>query len=319
MSDRELHVVFGAGQIGSLVARQLASRGHEVRIVRRSAAPPIDGITMTNGDAGDAAFATEVTRGAAAIYHCVNPAYSAKVWAIELPRVMESLSAAGARNGSKLVVLDNLYALGRPQGAMNEDAPMSPASRKGEVRARVAAQLFEAHAGGKVRAVMGRASDFYGPGGTQSYYGDYFWPRVLAGRSAQFLANPDTPHTWHFTRDVAAALVTLGEAPDDAYGRWWMLPCAPPRSSREMVRGLATALGREIRTERVPALVIRTMGVFMPLMRELAEMTYQWETPFVCDDARFRTRFGSAPTAIDEGTRETVTWATEHYAAKSTA
>src|SRR5204863_3012418 len=108
---------------------------------------------------------------------------------------------------------------GRP---MNEDTPVNPASRKGEIRARVAAMLFDAHRRGDVRAVSGRAADFYGPRGRQGYFGDVFWPRVLAGKSAQILMNPDVPHTWHFTGDVAAGLAALGEAGDDAYGGWWM-------------------------------------------------------------------------------------------------
>ena len=103
-----LHVVFGAGQIGPPLARRLREHGHPVRLVRRSRTAASEGIEGVAGDAGDAAFATEVTRGAAAIYHCMNPEYSAAVWARELPRLMTSLIEAASRNGARLVVLDNL-------------------------------------------------------------------------------------------------------------------------------------------------------------------------------------------------------------------
>ncbi len=313
MGPRSLHVIFGAGQIGPHLARSLAARGHDVRIVRRTAGRPVDGIEVVAGDAGDMAFAAGVSRGAAAVYHCMNPAYSLPVWAVELPRIMTSLIAAAGGTGARLVVLDNLYMLGRPAGPMNEATPPQPASRKGEVRARVADLLFDAHRRGAVRAVAGRAADFYGPGGTQSYFGDFFWPRVLEGKPAQLVVNPDVPHTYHFTRDVADGLATLGEAPDDACGGWWMLPCAPADTTNGMVRRLGTALGRDIRTQRVPRIVLQAMSLFAPMMRELSEMAYQWEVPFICDDRRFRERFGASATPLDAGARETVAWAREHY------
>src|SRR5207253_2590069 len=96
---------------------------------------------------------------------------------------MENLIAAAGGAAARLVVLDNLYMLGHPRGrALNEDTPMDPCSRKGEIRARAAARLFEAHRRGDVIATSGRASDFYGPGGTLTGLGDFFWPRVLAGK-----------------------------------------------------------------------------------------------------------------------------------------
>jgi nucleoside-diphosphate-sugar epimerase len=319
MPERERHVVFGAGQIGPLVAQLLVARGHDVRLVRRSAVPAAGGVAVLSGDAGDPTFATEAARGATIVYHCMNPAYSAAVWERELPRIMTSLVAAAGRAGARLVVLDNLYMLGRPTGPMNEDTPVAPASRKGLIRARVAEMMFAAHRRGDVHAVSGRASDFYGPVATNSYFGDRFWPRVLAGKSAQLLMDPDVPHTWHYTRDVAAGLVALGEADDTACGRWWMLPCAPPVTPRDMVRLLGIALGREIPVTRMPPALLGILGWFVPILREVGEMQHQWNVPFVCDDRRFRARFEVLPTALDTGAAEAVAWARSHYKAARTA
>ena len=316
MTERALHVVFGAGQIGTPLARLLQSRGHEVRLVRRSGGGP-EGVPVLHGDAGDPAFAAEAARGASVIYHCMNPAYDAKVWARELPRILQSLVAAAGRAGARLVVLDNLYALGRPGGKpLSEDSPVAPASRKGEIRARVSEQLFEAHRSGRVHAVSGRASDFYGPGGTATYFGDTFWPKALKDGVAQVFANPDTPHTYHYTLDVAAGLATLAEAPDDLTGRWWMLPAAPAESTRALIARLGGALGRELRVQRMPKAMLALAGLFVPLVREVLEMTYQWDKSFVTDDRQFRERFGATPTSLEAGARATVAWALERYRAK---
>src|SRR5690349_988535 len=143
----------------------------------------------------------------------MNPPYSAKVWAEVLPRFASNLVEAAGRAGARLVVLDNVYALGNTGGQpMNEDSPAAPCSRKGEVRARVAAALADAHRRGAARVVVGRASDFYGPGGEGTYFGPQLWPAALRGRTAPWFANPDTPHTYHFIPDVAAGLAALGLA-----------------------------------------------------------------------------------------------------------
>jgi nucleoside-diphosphate-sugar epimerase len=226
---------------------------------------------------------------------------------------MDNLIAASARAGARLVVLDNVYMLGRPHGrALNEDTPMDPCSRKGEIRARAAERLFEAHRRGDVVATSGRASDFYGPGGTLTALGDFFWPRVLSGRTAYSPFPLDAIHTYHYIPDVAAGLATLGCAEPDVYGRPWM-PCPPAGTLRELVVRLATKLDREIHVGQLPRAIVKTIAVFVPLFRELAEMLYQWDEPFVIDDRRFRERFRLAPTDPDRAAADTVAWAKQHY------
>jgi len=190
---------------------------------------------------------------------------------------------------------------------------MSPCSRKGEVRARVAERLFDAHRRGEVRAVSGRASDYYGPGGTLTYLGDPFWKPALAGRKVWAPANPDAVHTYHYIPDVAAGLMALGTAGGDVEGRPWMLPCAPAGTLRQLVDRFAAHLARPIRLSTLPPFGLRAVGLFVPMLRELAEMSYQWEEPFVVDDRRFRERFPIRPTDPDEAARATVAWATAHY------
>jgi nucleoside-diphosphate-sugar epimerase len=316
----ELHVVFGAGQVGPHLARRLLATGRRVRIARRRRAEAPSGAELVTGDAADAGFCMEAAKGATAVYHCMNPPYFAKVWAETLPRLMENLIAAAGRAGARLVVLDNLYMLGRPaDGRLDEDTPVAPRSRKGEVRARVAERLLEAHRRAEVRAVTGRASDFYGPGGTQSHLGDEFWPRVVAGKAGRVVVDPDAVHTYHYIPDVAAGLAALGTGPDDACGRPWMLPCAPALTLRQLVARLSGALGRDISMSVLPRWLLKAGGVAVPILRELDEMAYQWEGPFVVDDSRFRARFGLTPTDADEAARATVAWAREHYAAPSTS
>ena len=311
---RMISVVFGAGQVGSPLARILVERGHEVRVVKRSPGGIPSGVLPVLGDAGDLSFCIKAAEGADAVYHCMNPPYSAKVWGDLLPRYMNNLIDASARAGARLVALDNVYMLGKPAGkALTDDTPMNPCSRKGEIRARAAQALFDAHRRGDVRATEGRASDFYGPGGRLTLLGDYFWPRVFKGRSGQVITNPDMIHTYHYIPDVAAGLATLGAAPDDAFGQPWMLPCRPAEGFRDLVRRLEPSLGAPIRLTVVPGWMQRAMSVLMPVLRETREMQYQWEEPFVIDDARFRERFGVVPEDAARAAAATVAWARAQY------
>jgi nucleoside-diphosphate-sugar epimerase len=312
---QELHVVFGSGQVGTPLTEQLLAAGRRVRVVRRSSGAVLAGAESMRGDALDAAFCAEAAQGARAVYHCMNPPYVTSVWAEQVPRYMENLIAAAGKAGARLVVLDNLYMLGRPAGhLLNEDTPMNPCSKKGEIRARAAERLFEAHRHGDVKAVSGRASDYYGPGGAQTYLGDYFWKPAIAGKTVWSLVDPRAIHTYHYVPDVAAGLVALGTAPEDALGLAWMLPCRPAESMRELVDRFARFLGRPIRMATVPRFVLGALALVVPLMREIVEMAYQWDEPFVVDDRRFREHFGLLPAEADAAARATVEWARSAYA-----
>lgn len=309
-SSKPLHVVFGGGQVGPVLARRLAALGHAVRLVRRGVhAADLGDVELVRADATDAAAVAEAVRDARVVYHCMNPStYSAEAWARELPPLQENLVAAAGRAGAKLVVLDNLYAIGKTGGrVMNEDSPSAPCSRKGEIRARLREALLAAGRRGDVRVAIGRASDFHGPGGHGTYFADRFWKPLLAGQRVQFPANPETPHTYHFIPDVAAGLAALGlEA--GAEGTF-MLPCLPAVTSRAMAERFATAVGQPLALSRVPPAVMKLVGIFVPIVRELNEMAYQWEEPFVVDDGRFRARFGDLATPADAAARATARWA----------
>jgi nucleoside-diphosphate-sugar epimerase len=201
---------------------------------------------------------------------------------------------------------------------MSEATPPAPCARKGEIRARLHAALEAAGARGDVRWAAGRASDFFGPGAWDgSFLGARFWPAALAGKRAQLpIVDLDTAHTYHFTHDVAAALATLGL--DPTADGLWMLPCAPAVTTRGLVDRCAEALGRPIAVARTPRLALRALGLVVPIVRELAEMAYQWEEPFVVDDRRWRARFGDgAATSLPAAAAATVAWAQERTARKA--
>jgi uncharacterized protein YbjT (DUF2867 family) len=201
---------------------------------------------------------------------------------------------------------------------MDESTTQRPTSLKGEIRARLHEALMQAARRGEVRVAVGRASDYFGPNaGAGSHLGERFWRGVFAGRAGDLIVGPDVPHTYHFTRDVAGGLAAIGL--DPGADGLFMLPCEPPVTTRELVARFAAALGRPIAIRRLPPVLLSAAALFAPLMRELKEMQYQWDEPFVVSDAKFRGRFGPLSTPLDVAARETVEWARENYAPREAA
>jgi nucleoside-diphosphate-sugar epimerase len=312
MNSEVLHVVLGHGQIGALVADELLARGTRVRIVRRGPAGATrPGLEWASGDLSDLSFAESATRGAAVVYDCTSPSYDQ--WMTLLLPLSRGAMHGAAKAGAKLVALDNLYMYGRHDGPVSESSPVAPCSRKGELRARLAEERFEAHRRGEVRIVTGRASDFFGPGVVrQTTYGDRFWRRAFAGKKVECLGDPDLPHALAYAPDVARGLVALAER-DEALGQVWHLPSNPAESMHAVVARLSSALTLPIGVTRLPRLALRAMGVFSPLLREVAEMAYQWDAPYLVDDSRFRAAFGHVPTPVDEIVAATAAWAKATY------
>jgi len=311
MND-ELHVVLGSGQVGTLVADELVARGTRVRLVRRGpAGAPRPGLEWASGDLSDHAFAEEATRGAAVVYDCTSPPYDA--WTTLLLPLARGAMHGAAKAGARLVALDNLYMYGKTSGPISESSPIAPCSRKGEVRAQLAEERRLRDARGDVRIATGRASDFFGPGVVrQTTFGERFYRRIFAGKAAQCFGDPDAPHALSYTPDVAHALVTLADH-DEAFGSVWHLPASPAESMRRVTERLGTALGLSIEVARVPRVVLRAMGLFAPVVGEVAEMAYQWDAPYLLDDSRFRAAFGGTPTPFDRVVAATAAWAAATY------
>ena len=305
--NENLTVVFGAGQIGGLVTQRLLAQGHRVRQVRRSGASSQQGsLEVRAGDLSDLAFAAEAAKGATALIHCAVPPYHQ--WLTLLEPVSAGVLHAARSSKAPLVVLDNLYGYGRPTGPMTEKSPVAPCSKKGALRAKVAQQLLDAHAAGDVRVALARASDFYGPGITQSaVFGERFVGRAKRGKGAECFGPPDLMHSYSYAPDVAEGLITLAHS-GKSWGEVWHLPVAAAESTRATAARFGKELGFEATTGEVPGFVLQVMALFSPPVKEMLEMRYQWELPFVLDDVKFRAAFGVVATSLDEGVRATAKW-----------
>ena len=304
-ADKELHVVFGAGPVGLATVDELVKRGRSVRLVNRSGkAEAPAGVEVVRGDATDPAFTREASAGASVVYNALNPPYHR--WPELFPPLQAGVIEGAAAAGAKLVAMENLYMYGPTGGRpMTEDLPYAAETRKGTVRARMSEELFAAHGRGNVRATAGRASDFFGPGVVDSAAGETIFGRAVAGKGAQVAGDPDLPHTYTYMPDIGKGLVILGER-EEALGRAWHLPSPETVTTRRFIEMVFEEVGGTAKLQRAPRALLRILGLFNPAMREMVEMLYEFEEPFVVDHSAFARVFGDHATPLREAIRETV-------------
>jgi nucleoside-diphosphate-sugar epimerase len=296
------HVIIGAGSIGTNVARLLTDRGIPVRIVTRSGSGPEHPlIERVAADASDPHRLTELSRGAAVIYHCANPP-SYTMWERLLPPMQTAMIAAAAANDAVLALTGSLYAYGpQPGGRMNEHTPMAATGRKGRLRRR----MWEQALAGGIRTVEVRGADYIGKDAT-GLYSLLIEPALRTGRAAWITGHLDMPHTFTVNRDMAQALITLA-GDERAWGRAWHVPSPPAITIRELARRYAVAAGRPpITLIQLPRQVMRAAGLVVPIAREMAEMDYQWYAPFHMDATETARTFGLTATDLDTAVHEQV-------------
>jgi nucleoside-diphosphate-sugar epimerase len=311
MDEPKLHVVLGAGPLGLAVARHLAAIGDRVRAVVRGGRVDFpEEVEVVSADLNVEADAKRACEGAAVVYHCANPPYAK--WADLHPPLMDAVIEGASAAGARLVFGDNLYAYGAVDGPLTEELPYLASGPNGRTRAQIAETLLRAHRSGRIRATIGRASDFFGPHVHLSSVGDRVFAQAIKGKAAQVLGDPDTPHTVTYIEDFGRALVTLGEH-EEALGEVWHVPNAETVTMRRFVQLVYESAGHPVRLRAAPRWGIGMAALFNPTMRAVKEQLYQSERPWVVYSTKFERAFGWTATPLPDAVVGTVAWFRERF------
>lgn len=308
------HVVLGTGAIGRAVAVELIKRGESVRLVNRSGKMEETpaGAEVIAADLYDQAKVKEVTRGAKVVYQCAQPNYFE--WVEKFPPLQKSIIDALTGSDSKLVLIENLYMYGHANGKpLTEDMPHNAHTRKGKTRSEMSLAAFAAHREGKLRVTAARGSDFFGAWGlpTAAMGERTFYP-LLHGKAANLVGNIDLPHTHTYIPDFGEALVILGDR-SEADGLAWHVPNDNPEATqREMVEMIASEMKVQPKMSAMGKTMMWIGGLFIPEAKEMVEMMYEFEEPFVVDSSKFESTFGMKATSMKDAIRETVIWYKSH-------
>lgn len=306
-NQKEMHVIFGTGPLGKAVMNELLSKGKQVRMVNRSGkvnAPKQ--VEVVKGDAINRADVHRVCQNASVIYNCAKPPYSE--WGEKFLPIVDGLIEGAAYSGAVLVHADNLYMYGPSNSVITEELPYNATGVKGKVRINMSKRILEAHKSGKIKATIGRASDFYGPEVDESAVTISMIRGAMGGKSAAVLGNIDIPHTYTYIEDFARGLVTLATE-EKALGQAWHIPSAETITTRQLITLIYDELGKTPKFTVASKGMVFFFGIFSKSMREMKEMMYLYTAPLKVSHEKFEKAFGSKTTPHKIAISETIEWA----------
>ncbi len=306
-NNEQLHLVLGgSGAIGQAVIYELLQRNISVKAVERS--KNVKNVETIKADLLEFEEAKNAISGASYVYVCVGLPYSAKVWETQWPKLIGNVIDACSLTNAKLIFLDNVYMYGPAPLSIpfDENEKQNPQTKKGKVRKIVADMILDAHKDNKIEAVIGRAADFYGPNTKNSILYVNFLENILNNKNPNWLAKLDKEHTYAYTQDIGKALVELA-LDNTTYGEVWHLPAGKKITIEEILKIINNELNTNYKISYTPGFIINILSVFIPVLRELKEMLYQFNNTYDMSWDKFHKKFPDFNvTSYEEGIRDMI-------------
>ena len=306
------YALFGAtGATGGAISRALEAAGLSYRVVGRDRAAlesafgsrPLAEVVTWNP--GDPASVQAAARGIDTIFYLVGVPYNHFELHPQLMRAtLEGTVAAGVR---RIVVLAPVYSYGLPQsGAVSETHARNPETFKGKMRKEQEDLVLEAHAAGHIEGTILRIPDFYEGDPKKSLVGDVF-VAALKKRYAMVIGPIDRPHQYAYVPDIGPLVLALARE-DRAYGRAWNFAGSGTITQREFATKVFAAAGAgKPKLIVFNTFMLQIVGLFDPVMRELAEMNYLQSDPVLLDDSALRALLPALHvTSYDDGIAQTL-------------
>ena len=302
-----MQTILGAGGvIGVELARALPEYTAEIRLAGRNPKKVNNTDLLFRADLTKREDVFDAIRGSEVVYLTVGLEYKAKVWQEQWPPMIKNVIDACMEHGAKLVFFDNVYAIGGDHVKhITEDSPISPSSKKGEVRAIVDRMVLDRIAEGSLNAIIARSADFYGVGNNMVLM-EVVYKNLAKNKKAQWLYTTKTKHSFTYTPDAGRATAILGNTAD-AFNQVWNLPTDHNSlTGEEWISLFAKEMGKPVKYQLMPAWMVKAASLFVPLFAELYEMRYQFDRDFFLDSSKFEKRFNFTPTTYQEGVKAIV-------------
>ena len=301
-------ILGSGGAIGVELAKALKGYTNNIRLVSRNPQKVNDTDELFPADLTSVTAVDAAIKGSEIVYVTVGFPYNLKTWQSMWPPFMASVIASCKQHNAKLVFFDNIYMYDADHlNGMTENTPINPSSEKGKVRAKIAKMIIDEVANGSLTALIARSADFYGPNIKQtSMLTEVAFTPLSQGKKANWIGSVNHKHSYTFTPDAGKATAILGNTAD-AYNQVWHLPTAAnPLTGKEWIEAIAAALGTKPKYQVATKFLLRIMGMFVPIMKELIEMYYQNDRDYVFDSSKFNSRFNFTPTPYLEGIKQIV-------------
>lgn len=301
-------ILGSGGPIGIELAKELPQYTSEIRLVSRNPQKVNATDELFPADLLDATALQNAVRDSSIVYVTVGFPYNYKTWRTCWPQFVTHLISACKEQQCKLVFFDNIYMYDPSYlNGMTEETPINPPSKKGKVRADIYNMIMSEVEKGQLTALIARSADFYGPGikNTSMLTETVFNP-LSAGKKANWMASLNYKHSFTYTPDAGKATALLGNT-ESAYNQVWHLPTAAnPFTGREWIEAIAQELGVKPRSQVATSFIIKLLGLFNPIMKEMPEMLYQYDRDYVFNSDKFQNHFSMKPTPYLDGIKQII-------------
>jgi len=296
-------ILGSGGAIGTELAKALKEYTSDIRLVSRNPQAIHETDELVAADITNADETLKAVEGSEVAYLAIGLPYSYKVWKEIWPKVMRNTIDACKANNTKLVFIDNIYMYDPEHLAnMTESTPINPGSKKGEVRKEILEMLMNEVEAGNLNALVARCADYYGPGiNATSMLTETVFKKLANNEKTNWLGPLNFKHSFTYVPDAGKGTAILGNT-EDAFNQVWHLPtAADPMTGQEIADAIAKGMGKKAKTMVLTRFIASIMGVFMPVMKELKEMMYQYDREYVFNSKKFEDRFNFTPTSYEEG------------------
>ena len=275
-------LVLGAnGRFGRAATQAFATAGWKVRAASRAGkGAALTGVANVACDVTDRAAVIIAAQGVDVIVHAVNPAY--QHWVKVMPVHTANIIAAGLASGATVMIAGNVYPFGaNARVSLNEQDAPAPTTRKGALRVTME-RAFAAAADQGLRTVILRGGDFIERTKSGNWFDSHITNKTHKGVFT-YPGRMDAVHAWAYLPDMARAMVGLAvkRSTFSAFASFGFEGYS--LTGAELKAAVEQEVGRPLKTATFPWSIMRAIGVFSPLVREVIEMRYLWNTPHCVD------------------------------------
>ena len=282
-------IVGANGRFGRAAAKSLNVRGWQTRLFARQASEHHSRTSDWRiGDARDAGALSSAAQGCDVIINALTPPYSK--WSTEIPKFTKAVISAAQASEAHIIVPGNIYNFGPSMpSVLTEQTPQNAKGTLGRARIKMEQTYKEATAVG-VKTLILRAGDFFEREVTGNWFDSQITPKIADGKIT-YPGTMTSTHCWAYLPDLGRATALCCDKLDrfDDFDTLGFPGYA--LSGREFVELLERASGKSLKVAGVPWPIIRLLSAFIPDLRGVMEVAYQWRTPHEIDGKRFRSLF----------------------------
>ncbi|MGP6207388.1 NAD(P)H-binding protein [Cuniculiplasma sp. SKW3] len=306
--DESSHLVIGAtGGYGYAITRLLLERNYNVKLAVRDVNKAKllfgENLEVDQVDVLNAESIKSATNKIDYVYVAFNFPYNQ--W-FKYEIAMSHIISAARLNKSTIIFPGNVYGYGKfKKIPFDETHPLSSDTIKGRIRNEIEAKLKKNFIDGKIGLILPRFADFYGPNVTNDLFGAMF-KDAMKNKFVKWIINPDVLHSFTYIEDAARPTLLMVE--NDDMGEVYHIS-SNAITGREFISKIFSHLGKSPKIRVYKEWELRLYSFINSQVREVLELSYEFEEPYVMSSEKFSSRYSDFKFAdYDLGIEKTLNW-----------